>query len=359
LRYLPKGGNGWHSFGPYGNPYNMHVTGNMQVTGREFAASPMLYPLQLDDDGERMFLARLTEADYRSASFLDERGLSPAHFVGWAPSALLVRAAEAIRSRPLHFIFHTGHAGSTLLSRLLDQRPGVLGLREPLPLRTIADAAGRLDALLPPLLRIWARGFADTEAAVVKATSTAGRLAPQLLATLPMACAIYLYLKAEPTLATMIAGIESVKDQAGFVAERTRRITALLGDDSVPQPESPGEFAALAFLAENLARAEAQRCGGDRVLALNFEDVLADLPGTLARVFAHFGLAMPAGRATDIAAGAVAASYSKAPDQPYSTALRAAVLDEARQKAGGEIAHGLRWLEAIAARHKAVAVLLT
>ena len=332
--------------------------GNMHVTGREFAASPTFYPLRLEEDGSRMFLARLSEADYRAASFLDERALSPALFVGWAPGALLMRAAEAIRPRPLHFIFHTGHAGSTLLSRLLDQRPGVLGLREPLPLRTIADANGRLDALLPPLLRIWARGFADTEAAIVKATSTAGRLAPQLLATMPLARAVYLYLKAEPTLATMIAGIESVKDQAGFVAERTRRIAALLGDSSIAQPGSPGEFAALAFLAENLARAEAERRGGDRVLALDFEAALTDLPGTLARVFAHFGLAMPAGRAESIAAGAVAARYSKAPDQPYSAALRAAVLDEARQKASGEIVRGLRWLEAIAARHKVAAALL-
>jgi hypothetical protein len=330
----------------------------MHVTGQEFAASPTLYPLRLEDDGGRMFLVRLTEADYRTASFLDERALGPDLHIGWAPTALLARAAEAIRPLPSHFIFHTGHAGSTLLSRLLDQRPGVLGLREPLPLRTIADADGRLDALILPLLRIWARGFVDTEAVVVKATSIAGRLAPRLLATTPTAQAIYLYLKPEPTLATLIAGTETAKDQAGFVTERMRRVRAQLGD-GVPDPSSPGEFAALAFLAENLARAEAQQCCGARVLALDFEEMLADLPGTLERVFAHLGLAMPASRAANIAEGSVAARYAKAPDQVYSAALRAAVLDEARQKAGGEIACGLRWLEAIGARHGAVAALLT
>lgn len=331
----------------------------MQVTGREFAASPTLYPLRLEDDGGRMFLARLTEADYRAASFLDERALGSELFVGWAPTALLTRAAEAIQPRPQHFIFHTGHAGSTLLSRLLDQRLGVLGLREPLPLRTIANAGGRLDGLIPLLLRIWARGFVGTEAAIVKATSVGGRLAPQILAEAPMARAVYLYLKPEPTLATLIAGLESAKDQAGFVEERMRRVGALLGEDGVPRPGSPGEFAALAYLAENLARTKAEQWGGERVLALDFEAVLADLSGALDRVFAHFGLAIPANRVAAIAAGSIAAQYAKAPDQVYSAALRAAVLDEARQKAGGEIARGLRWLEAAGARHGAVAALLT
>jgi hypothetical protein len=331
----------------------------MHVTGREFAASPTLYPLRLEDDGGRMFLVRLTEADYRAATFLDERALCPDLFIGWAPTALLTRAAEGIRPGALHFIFHTGHAGSTLLSRLLDQRRGVLGLREPLPLRTIADADGRLDELLPLLLRIWARGFADTEAAIVKTTSIAGRLAPQLLAEAPMARAVYLYLKPEPTLATLIAGLESAKDQAGFVAERMRRVCVVLGEETVPQPSCPGEFAALAYLAENLARTEAERSGGERVLALDFDAVLADMGGTLERVFTHFGLAIPASRAAGIAAGSVATQYAKAPDQVYSAALRAAVLDEARQKAGGEITRGLRWLEAIGARHGAVAALLT
>jgi hypothetical protein len=331
----------------------------MHVTGQEFAASPTLYPLRLADDGGRMFLARLTETDYRAASFLDERGLGPELSIGWAPTDLLIRAAEAIQPRPLHFIFHTGHAGSTLLSRLLDQRLGVLGLREPLPLRTIADADGQLDGLVPLLLRIWARGFAKTEAAIVKATSTAGRLAPRLLTASPAARAVYLYLKAEPTLATLIAGQESAKDQAGFVAERMRRVGVLLGEDGVHQPNSPGEFAALAFLAENLTRIEAERQGGERVLVLDFEALLADLGGALERVFAHFGLAIPASRVAGIAAGSVAAQYAKAPDQAYSAALRAAVLDEARQKAGGEITRGLRWLEAVGARHGAAAALLT
>jgi len=325
---------------------------DMTLTGTELAASPVLYPLQLDAARDMLLLARLTEADYRAASFLDERMLTPAMRIGWAPFAALAQAARAIRPRPLHFIFHTGHVGSTLLSRLLDARGGVLGLREPLPLRDLADAEGAEDARLPVLLRLWARGFADTEAVVVKATSSVGRMAPRLLAAAPDAKAIYLYLPAEPAIATLIAGTESAKDQARFVSERAGRIARHLGE-APPPPQSPGEYAALAFLAENLSRRTA--AADARVLVLDFEDFLAGPAAALARVFNHLGLAADSAA---LAVHPLMGRYSKAPDQPYSPALRAAVLAEAREKAGGEIARGLAWLTALARRHPAVAELL-
>src|SRR3546814_19085261 len=75
---------------------------------------------------------------------------------------------------PLHWLFHIGHCGSTLISRLLDVLPGLLGLREPLPLLELAmrsiepdSPTGRVsrdtfehDLTLP--LALLQRGFADT-----------------------------------------------------------------------------------------------------------------------------------------------------------------------------------------------------
>jgi hypothetical protein len=120
--------------------------------------------------------------------------------------------------RPLHCIFHTGHVGSTLVSRLLDETGQVLSLREPLPLRTLAEAHDVLHApesLLGPQpfdrwletrLRLWGRGYAATRAVVVKATSSAARLAPVLLERSAGSRAIYLSLRAEPALATRSRG---------------------------------------------------------------------------------------------------------------------------------------------------------
>ena len=111
---------------------------------------------------------------YRAASFLDDRILTSDVKGSWVSLGSVLDAAQAIGERkPLHFIFHTGHVGSTLLSRLLDESGCVLSLREPLPLRTLADARDVLglpesllssrdfDALEQALLRLWSRGYPE------------------------------------------------------------------------------------------------------------------------------------------------------------------------------------------------------
>jgi hypothetical protein len=329
----------------------------MSLKAADIAASPRLYPHQLDLARNRLMLLRLTQADYRAASFLDDRMATPDMVVGWAPAASLAVAAKAIRQRPLHFIFHTGHVGSTLLSRLLDEAPGVLGLREPLPLRTLAEegVANAADAAhLDLMLHLWSRGFDDTQTVVVKATSSAGHFAPRLLQASPRSHAVYLYLKAEPCLATLLAGENTVTDLAAFAPMRARRVAAQLGE-ALPAITGPGETAALAFLAENLAR---QASAGPRVLMLDFDALLAGLEIGLAAVLAHFGRPLPPETIRHLAASPTLGRYSKAPEQAYSQGLRAAVLAEARQKAGGEIRKGLAWLEEIARQHSAIAALL-
>ena len=152
--------------------------------------------------------------------------------------------------RPLHFIFHTGHVGSTLVSRLLDETGQVLSLREPLPLRTLAEAHDVLhapesllgpqqfDGLLDTLLRLWRRGYAATRAVVIKATSSAARLAPVLLERSAASRAIYLNLRAEPALATLLAGANSLIDLRGHGAERLKRLTGVIGAGSRPSTPS-------------------------------------------------------------------------------------------------------------------------
>ena len=68
-----------------------------------------------------MLLVRTSESAYRQASFLDDRFLAGDRESLWVPAAELYAAAALIDcARPLHFVFHTGHVGSTLVSRLLD-----------------------------------------------------------------------------------------------------------------------------------------------------------------------------------------------------------------------------------------------
>ena len=112
-------------------------------------ASPDAYPQAVDLVRGLVLVIETNPASYRAASFLDDRILGPRDARRLARRQLGHRRQRARRGnlRPLHFIFHTGHVGSTLLSRLLDETGVVLGLREPLPLRTLADAQDVLATL--------------------------------------------------------------------------------------------------------------------------------------------------------------------------------------------------------------------
>lgn len=309
-----------------------------------------------------MLLVGLSQPAYRAASFLDDRVLAPGIAGGWVPLARLDEATRTVATpRPLHLVLHTGHVGSTLLSRLLDELGGTLGLREPLALRTLADAgdglaggdslvsADEFHALVALCLRLWGRGYADTRQCIVKATSSACRVAPLLLAQAPGVRAVYLNLRAEPYLATLLAGENSVGDLRGHGQERYRR---LLGAGArLPGPlhaMSPGELAALGWLAESLTRHVVAAGHPGRTLLLDFDALLADLPGALGTVARHFGIACTPAQLQAAATGRTLRSYSKAPEHEYSPALRAQILAQARHEHAGEIRAGLAWIAAVA-----------
>jgi hypothetical protein len=335
-------------------------------------ASPDAYPQALDLVRGLVLVIRMNERAYRAASFLDDRILGPGTEGAWLPAAAAAQAAQGVADgRPLHFIFHTGHVGSTLLSRLLDETGAVLGLREPLPLRVLADAADALgkpesllaepqfESLVRTLLGLWSRAYPGNRAVVVKATSSAGRIAPRLLAASPESRAVYLNLAPEPYLATLLGGANSAVDLRGHGPGRMRRLLS-----GRPLPVAPlhalsaGELAALGWLVETLAQSEAVASAGGRVLALDFDAFLGDVPGATGRVLAHFGLPRDDAFLRALPASAVLRQYSKAPERPFAPGERAARLADARRDQGAEIAKGLAWLEGLARADAGIAAVL-
>jgi hypothetical protein len=325
-------------------------------------ASPDAYPQNLDLVRGMVLAIRMDEPAYRAASFLDDRVLGPGTQGAWLPAAAVRDAAGRVAAQwPLHFIFHTGHVGSTLLSRLLDETGAVLPLREPLPLRVLADAhdvLGRPEsllaepqfgALLEMLLRLWGRGYPQTRAVVLKATSSAGRIAVPVLAARPASRAVYLNLRAEPYLATLLAGANSPVDLRGHGPGRVRRLLARRPVDLAPlHALSLGELAALGWLVESLSCQDAVRAHATRVLALDFEEFLADVPGHLARVLAHFGLPAGPDDIARIAGSGVLRRYSKAPERPFVPGERETRLARSRLDNREEIARGMAWLDRVA-----------
>ena len=336
------------------------------------AASPDVYLQKVDLARDAALLVRLSESSYRTASFLDDRILTPDVKGGWSSLAGVRDAARQIGERkPLHFIFHTGHVGSTLLSRLLDESGCVLSLREPLPLRTLADARDVLDlpeSLLSPrdcealeqaLLAIWSRGYRNTHSVVLKATSSACRIGAHLMERHSSSRAVYLNLAAEPYLATLLAGQNSGIDLRGHGPVRIRQLQARIATSLPPlHALSLGELAAMSWLAETWNQHDAVARLGARVMALDFDEFLADVAGGVGRVAAHFQLPIESPAIADIARSPVLTRYSKSPDFEYSPQVRRELLRQSRQDNAVQIGVGMRWLENLAGAHPAVAVVL-
>ncbi|WP_375201644.1 hypothetical protein [Hyphococcus sp.] len=308
---------------------------------------PGVFPHQYAPAMDQILLARLPVATLREASFLDERILTRETQGVWIPAQQVAAAAAALPSAPVSYIFHSGHCGSTLVSRLLGAAGDAIALREPLPLRALAfDRAEGGGAMLTPekarerlslLERLWARG---ASAAVVKATSICTGLAADLLPA--GAKAVYVSQRADIHLAVLLAGRNAVNDLRAFAQMRWRRLNA-----HIPLPPlaqfSNGELAALCWLAETDAAARA------RLPVFDFDALLTAPAETLGAIATALGVAAPEDKIAAAIAGPIMKRYSKSPDHEYDAALRARIIADARRDHGAEIQKGLDWLDRLGA----------
>jgi hypothetical protein len=327
------------------------------------------YPQKIELIGMSVLLIRLDAAGYRSASFLDDRILGPTTRGAWLPFARVAEATRSVtRPCPVHFIFHTGHVGSTLVSRLLDETGQVLSLREPLPLRTLAEAGdvlgkadsllseAQFDAILGTFLRLWARGYEPVRSVVVKATSSAARLAASILARGEGSRAIYLNVGAEPYLATLLAGQNSPIDLRGHGPERMRRLRSRTAVPLAPlHALSLGELAAMSWLAESWTQRDALAQFAGTIIALDFDRFLAGVPESMGRILGHLDLPHDAAQLAELGRSPALTRYSKAPEYAYTPEVRAEVLRESRRNNRQEIRKGLDWLERLARAEPIVA----
>lgn len=325
---------------------------------------PGVFLHQVDLPGRRALLVDLPEADLRRASFLDQRALAGARRDGgWVPLESVLAQGDALAGRAPHAIFHIGHCGSTLLSRLLDHLPGVLGLREPLPLRSLAEACeaqhqptspwspAQVDRLLAAVLGLLDRRFDGVRHVVVKATSSCNALAAPWLLRHPRARAVALRVPLRAWLATILKSPEATADALRFAPARLAALHAILGDDALRlHQHGLGEVLALGWIAESARFANLAADAGiaPRLLPLDFEALLADPRGVLAQVATHLGVEAPAAT-LDAACAAELGRYAKATEHAYSPADRAADLAESQRRFGAEIEAGVALARRLAA----------
>lgn len=332
----------------------------------DLMSSPRLYPHTLDMEKGNALVIDADREFYKNAVFLDQRVLTPGTKGAWVPLNILwpyIDAGKSARVAPANFIFHLGHCGSTLISRLLDELPSVLGLREPLSLRTMAEGyplkdalpEGGFDGAFKGTYQLLTRRFSPEQQVIIKATSMCNNLAPLLLAQNPANRGLGLFVSLEVFLANMLDK-EKVPDIDGFftfrVATLKKRVPEMdLDFAALKQPEK----IALSWLAEaaelaGLAQSEEKQ----QVLLMDFDRFLKQKEIHLGMIFNHFGLPGAEEALGRLLASPVFKSYAKKPGFEFTDENRAAILSESKANNKAEIESGLAFIENLIKSHPAL-----
>ena len=314
----------------------------------EQIASDATWLAQALDPSQLMVrLVAMSRDSYRAASFLDDRMLQApvdAQIVSWD---LVESAMDGELRSDARWIFHIGHVGSTLVSRLLGEIGNVLALREPRILRDVMSLPLEIrDRHLSPMARLMSRSFAQDEVACVKTTSFVSEIADALVP--PGERALFMYASPRNYVAGILSGTESLKEMGVRAEGRARRMAS-----RVPplewQRRSAAHLAAAAWACEITSLEAAAERMPERIIAwADFDRMLDDMPRSLADVAAHFGFAAEASQIDAIACGPLMRRYSKALEYEYSPKLRRDLIAQEEALHGRDIEDALAMLEVAA-----------
>jgi hypothetical protein len=345
----------------------------MDAIAEDLGGSPELFPYMLDLPSDGVLFLRLKRTDYERASFLDARLHTPqipSHTLSWPQVAAAIDAARL--TEHCGFIFHIGHVGSTLLSRLIGAHSRAFSLREPVLLRTFAQLSGELevrphllrkedfDTRLTGCLKLLSRTFETRQLPVIKATSFVSELATSLLSRVSRPKAVMMFVSPESYIATILGGPNSRQEAKMLAPSRLQRLHRRIGAEAWQLASlSEGEVLALSWACEMSALAHAANAGGTRLLRVDFDRFLLSPAALLSSVLRHFDIqgASEAETSSEVRAiieGPDMRRYSKAPEHAYDPALRRDVLNAARAAHGAEIRRGLAWLDRAVAQFAAV-----
>jgi hypothetical protein len=325
----------------------------MSPLAQALATSPELFPAAFDPASGTVTLLRLSRHEYELAAFLDGRiaGTKPRRHLSFPELDRAV--ADAGLEERCNIIFHLGHVGSTLLSRLLGRHAALFSLREPEILRTLTTACEKQsrDLYLPAFLKLWSRTFEHGARTVLKTTSFVAEIAGELLSRSYTPKAIMMGVPPEIYLATILGGENAPAEARRLAPFRLSRLNRRLHSSWNIEQLSEGELVAMGWACEALSLAEAAQPHRSRVLVLDFEKFLAQPQDKLRNAFDHFGVDVTQSEVGAILTGGDLQSYSKATEYQYDSEMRRAMLADSRSRRGEEIRSGLIWLERAATTH--------
>ncbi len=321
---------------------------------------PSLFPYQLDLEQNLVLMIQMTETDYERAAFLDERIISPETKGSWLPLPGLVDIRRrVVTHRPPAWLFHLGHCGSTLVSRLLGAHRSLLALREPTVLQAFSHAFREPGAqcekpVVELCLALLSRSYRKDQRALIKLTSDCNNLIGPLLDFDSNSTGLLLTVSLETYAATMLRAAPLREDMAVRHPARLHDLESLL-DVRIGRDCDDGRRAAISWLSGMTLLAQAHRRFRDRLLWLDFDDFLAAPARRLTEVAAFLQTPFSTDEAAALIQSPLMQRYSKNLDKGYTAAIRAADLRSSRERHGDEIAAALRFAEQLAAKYPPIA----
>lgn len=324
------------------------------------AHSPDLYPFQVDWTGRRVLLAKVNADFYRDAAFLDQRAFKQQPASHWMSFDELQARLPATQSTSygLGWIFHMGHCGSTLMSRLIGEVEGVLSLREPLPLRDLASLWAEHASVWSlhgpePLKqnwgmfwRLWLRRPAGPGLSIIKATSFCDLIAADWLERFERDRAVLIKVSPETYLRSIFVHEGYLQDIYGSARARLLPHLEVFNGAVAPLYDlSPGARVGLAYVCAALNQARVLKVAPERSLMIDFDAYLAKPSEGLLSLASFFGLDAGPQMVERILSGQVPAAYSKATEYPFGPSDRDARMREADQHHSADIAEGLKWID--------------
>jgi len=315
-------------------------------TAAEIARDATWLAQALDPAAGMARLIAMDRESYRAASFLDDRMLQQpvdARIVPWAD---VVRAMVDEPRTDARWIFHIGHVGSTLVSRLLGELEGVLAIREPRLLRDLALSPPEIrERYMAPVPSLMSRTFANDERACVKATSFVSEIAPELVP--PGERALFMFATPRNYIASILAGENSLVELRQLAPSRAQRLPRRVS--AIWAAHNDAELAAIAWACETTALEAAADTMPDRQIEwADFDHMLEDMAPALGRVANFFGFDADEARLQAIAAGPLMTRYSKGLEYDYSAGLRRQLIADAAAANASAIDDALAMLGAAA-----------
>lgn len=302
---------------------------------------------------------------YHHSAFLDHRLEGAAGRPAVTRLDSLVEAAADTEPRPVHWLFHPGHVGSTLLSRLLGEMDALLTLREPPPLRTLAglwreqgDPLAQLDANAYARLEhaVWVflgRTFHSGQRALVKATSDCCNLLERALAAHAHSRVVWIDVDLETFLAGMLRNEARRQETRAFAQSRLMDLHSLLDDRTIRLFDLDiGQMTAVSWLASQGHRLQAQASDdAGRILSLHFHDLLERPATVFPGVLGHLGLPGDENAVSRLLASPWRRTYAKDRGAGFSAGRRMEQLAASRREHAPDIEAGLALAERLCRDH--------